>query len=271
MPATDLPSPGLGTMYNTDPEECAETVVRAAEVGYRHVDTAQKYENEAFVGDGIARAGLPRDELFVATKVHEENLAYEDVRRTAAESLDRLGLEYVDLLYVHWPAATSHEDRYDPAETLPAFDELVEEGLTRHVGIANFSVELLEDARDHLDAPIFAHQVEMHPLLRQRELREYARAHDHYLVAYCPLLQGAVGEIPELREIAEKHDATPAQVSLAWLMEKGAVPIPKATGEHLEENYRARDLALGTDDVERIDAIDREERLIDPEMGPWNW
>ena len=271
MPATDLPSPGLGTMYNTDPEECAETIVRAAEIGYRHVDTAQKYENEAFVGDGIARADLPREDLFVATKIHEENLAYEDVHRTAAESLDRLGLEYVDLLYVHWPAASSHEDRYDPAETLRAFDELVEQGATRHVGVANFSVDLLEEAHDHLDVPIFAHQIEMHPLLQQAELLEYAREHDHHLVAYCPLMQGAIGEVPELLEIAEKHDATPAQVSLAWLMGKGAVPIPKATGAHLAENYRAHDLDLDPEDVERIDAIDREERLIDPEKGPWNW
>jgi 2,5-diketo-D-gluconate reductase B len=271
MPATDLPAPGLGTMYNTAPEECAETIVRAAEIGYRHVDTAQKYENEAFVGDGIARADLPREDLFVATKIHEENLAYEDVHRTAAESLDRLGLEHVDLLYVHWPAASSHEDRYDPAETLRAFDELVEQGATRHVGIANFSVDLLEEAHDHLDVPIFAHQIEMHPLLQQAELLEYAREHDHHLVAYCPLMQGAIGEVPELLEIAEKHDATPAQVSLAWLLGKGVVPIPKATGAHLAENYRALDLALDPEDVERIDAIDREERLIDPEKGPWNW
>jgi 2,5-diketo-D-gluconate reductase B len=258
-------------MYNTDPEECAATIVRAAELGYRHVDTAQKYENEAFVGDGIARTDVPREELFVATKIHEENLAYDDVHRTAAESLDRLGLDSVDLLYVHWPAASAREDRYDPAETLPAFDELLEAGATRHVGVANFSVELLDEAQTHLDAPIFAHQIEMHPLLQQEELLAYAREHDHHLVAYCPLMQGAIAEVPELREIAEKHDATPAQVSLAWLMDRGVVPIPKATGEHLAENYRARDLNLDSEDVDRIERIDREERLIDPEKGPWNW
>jgi 2,5-diketo-D-gluconate reductase B len=258
-------------MYNTDPEECARTIADAVEVGYRHVDTAQKYENESFVGDGIAHADLPREELFVATKIHEENLAYEDVHRTTAESLDRLGLESVDLLYVHWPAASSSEDRYDPAETLRAFDELVEQGATRHVGVANFSVELLDEAREHLDAPILAHQIEMHPLLQQSELLEYAREHDHHLVAYCPLMQGAIEEVPELRGVAEKHDATPAQVSLAWLLGRGVVPIPKATGAHLAENYRARDLELDPGDVERIESIDREERLIDPAKGPWNW
>jgi len=142
---TELPIPGPGTTYNTDPEECAATIVRAAELGYRHVDIAQKYGNEAFVGDGVARTDVPREELFVATKIHEANLAYDDVHRTAAESLDRLDLDSVDLLYVRSPAASAYEDRYDPAETLRAFDELVEAGATRHVGVANFSVDLLED------------------------------------------------------------------------------------------------------------------------------
>ena len=259
-------------MRITDPETGPDAIADAIEIGYRHLDTAQKYENERVVGEGIAQSGIPRETLFVATKIRESNLAYETVLRSAKESLDRLGVDAVDLLYVHWPAVSGPDDRYDPAETLPAFDELRDDGLIRHVGVANFSVDLLEEARDHLDAPIFANQVEMHPYCQQEALHEYARREDLYLVAYCPMMRGSIGEVPELREIAEKHDATPGQVSLAWLSSKeNVVPIPKSGGRHLRENFEARELDLDAADVERIESIDEERRVVDPEKGPWNW
>lgn len=268
MPSEPLPSPGLGTMKITDAEECRETIARAWDVGYRHVDSAQKYGNEAEVGAAIAAADIPREELLLATKIAESNLAYDDVLSTARESLERLGVEQVDLLYVHWPWET-----YEAEETLAAFNELYDDGVMRNVGVCNCTPELLDEARDLLEMPLFAHQVEMHPLLQQEELHEYALEHDTYLVAYCPLMRGGIVEVPELVEVGEKHGATAAQVSLAWLSSReSVVPIPKGTGDHVEENYRARDLELDEEDLEAIASIDREHRVVDPpEKGPWNW
>ncbi|WP_129113012.1 aldo/keto reductase [Halegenticoccus tardaugens] len=267
MDDADFPRLGLGTYENTDPEACATSVETAIDVGYRHVDTAQMYDNESFVGDGIARADVAREDLFVATKLDTDNLAYDDVIETTRESCDRLGVEYVDLMYVHWPL-----DSYDPEETLPALDELVDDGVIRNVGLSNFLPEQLDEARDRLDAPLFAHQVEMHPLLQQDELVSYAGEHDHWLVAYCPIARNQVADVPELREVAERHETTPAVVSLAWLLEKEHVaPIPKAASEeHIRQNYEALDLELTEADVAVIDGIDREERIVDFEEAPWN-
>ncbi|SHL50035.1 2,5-diketo-D-gluconate reductase B [Haladaptatus paucihalophilus DX253] len=262
---TEIPSPGLGTSGNKDPEQCAETVRTALSLGYRHIDTAQMYDNESGVGDGIAAADVPREEVFLATKVLPDNLAHDDVLESTAESLDRLGTDYIDLLYVHWPMKA-----YDAEDTLPAFDTLYDDGTARNVAVSNFTPELLDEARDLLDAPVVANQVEMHPLLQQDELHEYATEHDITLVAYAPILRGDADDVPELRDIAAKYDATPTQISIAWLQGlENVVPIPKATGEsHLRENLSAPELA--DEDMEVIAAIDNEERLIDPDGAAWN-
>jgi 2,5-diketo-D-gluconate reductase B len=267
MPDDPLPAPGLGTYENTDHETCAESVRTALEYGYRHVDTAQLYENEDAVGEGLAAADVPREDVFVATKLDSRNLGSDEVRDHAEACRDRLGIDTIDLLYVHWPIRT-----YDPEETLPALDELHDAGLVRHVGLSNFTPPLLDEALDVLDAPLFAHQVECHPLRPQETLRRRAREDDHYLVAYSPLAKGAVMDVPELVDIGEKHDATAAQVSLAWLHAKdNVVAIPKsATPAHIRENYDAREIELSDDDIERIDAIDRRERVVDFEEAPWN-
>ena len=263
--ALDLPGMGLGTSGNTDPETCRETVVEALEMGYRHIDTAQMYDNEEAVGGGIAAADVDRDDVVLATKVHPSNLAYEDAKRTAEESLDRLGVDSVDLLYVHWPM-----NAYDPEDTLRAMDELHEEGRTRHVGLSNFTPDLLDEARDILDAPVAAHQVECHPLLPQEELRAYAREHGHPLVAYCPLGRAQL-EHPVLEEVADRHGVSTPLVSFLWcLAQDSVVPIPKATGDHVRENWATRDLELDDADLDRLDAIDERQRIIDPENAAWN-
>lgn len=264
--ANGMPMLGLGTWENTDPETCAEAVATAIEAGYRHVDTAQIYDNEADVGRGIERADVDRDDLFVATKVWIDNLGRDDVIESTEASLDRLGLDYVDLLYVHWPAGA-----YDPEETLRAFETLRDRGTIDHIGVSNFEPRHLETAREILDAPIFANQVECHPLLPQDELREYLADTDVELVAYSPLARGAVFEDETLTAIAEKHGVSAAQVSLAWLREKGVTAIPKASSEdHVLDNWRSLDLTLEPADVERIDAIETEQRQVDPDFAPWN-
>ncbi|MFB6093077.1 MAG: aldo/keto reductase [Haloquadratum sp.] len=263
--ANGMPMLGLGTWQNEDPETCANTVESALNMGYRHIDTAQAYRNEDSVGRGIAAADVPREDVFLATKVWIDNLAAEDVRSSTEASLDRLGVDYVDLLYVHWPSRT-----YDPAETLGAFDELVDEGTVERIGVSNFQPEHIDEAIERTDAPIFANQVELHPLLPQEDLREYCDERDVEVVAYSPLARGDVFEVPELTEIAEKHGVSEAQVSLAWLREKGVTAIPKATGDdHLRDNFQSVDLDLDDADVAKIDAIDRTDRKVDPDFSPW--
>lgn len=262
-----LPRLGFGTHQMTDRRECVDAVETALAAGYRHVDTAQLYGNEKFVGEAVATSDVDREEVVVATKVWQDSLARDDVLASTRQSLERLGVDTIDVLYAHWP----RED-YDPEETLSAFDELREEGLIERVGLSNFTPDLLEEAREHLSAPIFANQVEMHPLLPQEELVAYAQEHDHWLVAYAPIARNKVADVPEIREVAEKHDASPAQVSLAWLLAKDNVAaIPKAaSAEHIRDNWAARDLDLDEADVAKIDGIERRERIIDPKDAPWN-
>ena len=266
MPPFDLAPIGIGTYQNTDPDVCTDSVETALNAGYRHVDTAEMYGNERAVGEGLARADVDRDDIVVATKIDTPNLAHDDLIESARGCADRLGVDTIDLLYVHWPL-----DTYEAEETLGALDALVDDGLVDHVGLSNFTPSLLGAAIELLDAPLAAHQVECHAMLQQDELRGLAREHDHHLVAYSPLAKGEVVDVPEIREIAEKHDATPAQVALAWLsLKESVVAIPKASSrEHIEENVAARDLVLEPVDIERIDELDRTERTVDFEGTPW--
>ena len=265
--ASEMPMLGLGTWENAEPEQCAESVRTALEAGYRHIDTAQIYRNEDAVGDGIAAADVDREDVFLATKVWISDLDAEGVRRTTEESLDRLGVDYVDLLYVHWPAG-----EYGPEETIPAFNELYAEGTIERFGVSNFEPHHVETAREHADMPIFANQVEIHPMLQQTELQAFADETDLELVAYSPLARGAVFENDTLGEVAAKHDVSEAQVSLAWLREKGVTAIPKATSEaHIRDNWESLSLELDAEDVAAIDAIDRTDRQVHPDFAPAAW
>jgi 2,5-diketo-D-gluconate reductase B len=182
------------------------------------------------------------------------------------DSLERMDLEYIDLLYVHWPVGN-----YNPRETLPALEDLRNRNLIKHIGVSNFSVELLEEARDELNSPLFAHQVEMHPLLYQEELLSYAQTHNHYLVAYSPLARGRVVDIPEIQEVAKKHGVSEAQVSLAWLLSKDRIRvIPKASSpDHIRDNFAARDLRLDFEDIKKINRISQSERFVERDGAPW--
>jgi len=263
---TKIPKLGLGTWQNEDPEECANSVKTALEMGYKHIDTAQIYGNEEHVGKGLEEAEVDREDYFLASKVWTDQLERENVIESTKESLEKLGVESVDLMYVHWPSG-----EYDPQDTLKGFKELIHSGEIKAIGISNFTPEQVDKAMEIAPKHIIANQVEMHPLLQQEELLEKCREHDIKLVAYSPLARGKVFDIPELNEIAEKYGVSEAQVSLAWLMQKeGVVVIPKATGEdHIRDNYNALDLELDEEDVEKIDSIEREERQVDPDFAPW--
>ncbi|GAB7094783.1 aldo/keto reductase [Halolamina litorea] len=263
----DISRLGFGTYENDDPEQCTESVRTALNVGYEHVDTAQSYGNEAAVGDGIAESDVDGEDVFVATKLSTENLAYDDAVESAHESVERLGVDSIDLLYVHWPINT-----YDPEGTIEALNDLHADGVVDAVGLSNFRIDQLDAAIERLDPPLAAHQVECHPMLPQEDLRAHAVEHDYALVAYCPIARNQVADVPEIQAVAEKHDASPAQVSLAWLLSKeNLVAIPKATGEaHIRDNWGARDLELDAEDIETIDGIDEHHRIVDFEAAPWN-
>lgn len=269
MAPDDLPRLGLGTFSAERREQWRENVRIALDVGFRHVDTAQVYGNEEFVGEALRRSPVDRSDVFLATKTvhHDIPSGVEAVPDAIDGCLDRLGVAAVDLLYVHWPTGI-----YEHGPVLSAFDAAYQAGKARRIGLSNFTPELLAEARAILDAPVFAHQVEMHPLCPQPELVADAQEHDHWLVAYSPLAKGKVFDIPVIQTIADKHDVSPAQVSLAWLLEHDNVAaIPKASSrDHMVANLEAREVPLDSEDLARIDAIKERYRVVDPDHAPWN-
>jgi diketogulonate reductase-like aldo/keto reductase len=245
-----IPKLGLGTWQNTGPG-CAETVRTALEVGYRHVDTAQIYDNEREVGDGIAAADVDRESVFLTTKVWRSNLRREDVHESVRASLDRLGVEYVDLLLIHWP-----HPRVPVGETLAAMADLREEGLVDHLGVSNFTRSQLRAAREAVDAPIVTDQVQYHPYKDQSALRDYCLGADVALTAYSPLARGDALSGDLLVDIGAGYDKSPAQVALRWLVQQdGVIAIPKASSrDHLAENLAVFDFSLTESEMARIDA-----------------
>ncbi len=264
--ASGMPMLGMGTWELTDEQTCPEAVATALEMGYRHVDTAQAYGNEHLVGDGIARSDVDREDVFLATKIWNSDLGYDDAIDAAYDAVDNLGVDAVDLLYVHWPA-----EAYDPAETFRAFDELVEEGVTDRIGISNFEPDQIEAAQAAADHEIFAHQFECHPLLQQEAVRETTKEHDIEPVAYSPLARGEVFGNEVISDIAGSHGVSEARVSLAWLREQGVTAIPKASSEaHLHDNWASLSLQLDDGELEAIDELAESRRMVDPDFGPWH-
>jgi len=259
---TRIPALGFGTWQLSD-VEAAEGVRDALALGYRHIDTAAAYENHGGVGRGIRESGVLRDEIFLASKIWWEDAAADDVRRAGHDMVRELGVDHVDLAYLHWP-----NDEVPLRETLEAMKELMEEGLFRRLGVSNFPVEMLAEAL--AIAPITAVQVEYHPFLAQDDLRAYCQRHEVALVAYSPLARGEVLENETLREIADEHHATAAQVALRWLtQQKNVVAIPKAsTHAHRQANLVALDLQLDATEANRIAELACDMRLIDPDFAP---
>ncbi|NBC16042.1 MAG: aldo/keto reductase [Bacteroidetes bacterium] len=258
----EIPALGLGTWQLTG-DACTEGVEHALDLGYRHIDTAQAYENEDQVGTALRNTPVDRDEIYLTTKVWVENLVPAAVRRSTEASLRRLGTDYVDLLLIHWPSTDVPLER-----TLDAMMVLRDEGKTREVGVSNFTPSLVRRALDH--APILCNQVEYHPFLDQDALLDLAEARDLLLTAYSPLARGRVMEDETMQAIAEAHGKTPAQVALRWLLQQDQVAaIPKAsTAAHREANVDVFDFALSEDEMDRIFDLAGDERLIDPSFAP---
>jgi diketogulonate reductase-like aldo/keto reductase len=255
LPSGDaLPVVGYGTWDLTDADVRSSLPV-ALDAGYTHIDTAEGYQNEGAIGDVIAEHD--RDDLFLTSKVLPSNLHYESLLASLEASLDRLGVDALDLYLVHWlnPAISLRD-------TLRALERAHEQGLVRNIGVSNFSAYQLHFARRIAEVPIAVNQIEVHPWYVRPDLLDYCQAHDVVVEAAAPLARGAVLEDPVVRDVAGAHDVTPAQVVLRWTVEKGIVVLPKSrTPDHIHANLDLFDWRLPADDTERLDGLDRGENV----------
>jgi diketogulonate reductase-like aldo/keto reductase len=247
-----IPAIGFGTSPMTG-AVAAEEVVAALRAGYRHIDTARKYGSERAVGEAMRAAGVPRDEIFLVTKVSHENLRAKDFARSVDESLNALKVDYVDLLMVHWP-----NPEIPLSETMPALAKAKREGLARHVGVANFNIALLDRAIALCPEPLVALQAEYHPYLDQSKLHAAARARGLAFVGYCPLGRGRLFGDPVLAEVAKARGRSVAQVALRWSVQQGVIPIPRSSRpERIADNFKVFDFSLSDDEMKRIGALKR--------------
>jgi diketogulonate reductase-like aldo/keto reductase len=264
----EMPAIGLGTLF-PEPEKGAGIVAAAISGGYRHIDTARKYGSEEAVGEGIRASGIPRDELFITTKVTEEDAHEADFARSVETSLKTLGLDYVDLLLIHWP-----QPKVPMAETLGALAKAKRDGLARHIGVSNFTVALLDEAVRLCPEPLVCNQIEYHPYLRQDKALAACRKHGLIVTAYCPLARGRLGEDPVLAEIAKAKGKTFAQVAMRWLIQQPDVAaVPRATNpKRIAENIDIFDFSLSEEEMERIGALrERNMRVVDPAVRRPVW
>ena len=266
MHTSTLPALGLGTFRLKD-QQVIDSVRNGLDLGYRHIDTAQIYGNEAEVGQAMADSGVPRDDLFVTTKIWTENLSRDKLLPSLKESLHKLRLDQLDLTLIHWP---SPQDELPVADYLQALAEAKAQGLTRLIGISNFTIAHMEQAIAAVGAEAIAtNQVEIHPFLQNRKVVDFARAKGYRQTAYMPLAYGKVMEDATLLEIAARHGVSAAQVALAWSLQQGFAVIPSSTRrENLAANLQAQQLTLSEAEMQAIAALDRGERLANPGFAP---
>lgn len=251
-----VPQLGFG-VFQVPPAETAEVVMHALSTGYRHIDTAAAYRNEAEVGQAIRSSGLERHEVFVTTKCFNDDHGHEKAKRALAASLERLEMDYVDLYLIHWPVP-SH-DKY--VETWQAFIEMRDEGLVRSIGVSNFQPAHLERVIAETGETPAINQVELHPYFQERGLRHEHEQLGIITEAWSPLAQGKVLDDPAIVEIAETHSKTPGQVVIRWHLQLGNVVIPKSvTPERIEENFDVFDFELSAAEMEAIDGLDAGDR-----------
>jgi diketogulonate reductase-like aldo/keto reductase len=259
-----IPLIGLGTWLQKG-SACVRIVDQALRLGYRHIDTAQGYENEAEVGEGLRHSRVPRNEVFITTKVWTTNLASRDLIRSAKESLTKMKLSEVDLLLIHWPNAN-----IPLAETIGALAHTKQAGLARHIGVSNFNIDLMEQAVKLSPEPIVCNQVEYHALIDQSKVLAACKRLDMALIAYSPIARGAVGEEGVLARIGAAHGKSAAQVSLRWLVQQGVPAIPRTSRvERLSENMAVFDFELSDEEMKQIFALGSAAgRLVSPAFAP---
>lgn len=264
-----IPAFGLGTFRLKDDVVIA-SVKTALELGYRTIDTAQIYDNEAAVGQAIEESGIARSDLFITTKIWIENLSKDKLIASLKESLSKLRTDYVDLTLIHWP---SPRDAVPVAEFMQALLEAKEEGLTRQIGISNFTIELMQQAIDAVGAEnIATNQIELSPYLQNGKVVQWATDRGIHITSYMTLAYGKALKDEVIAAIAQKHNATPAQVILSWAMALGYAVIPSSTKrENLQSNLKAQSLKLDNEDMAAIAKLDSNDRLVSPEGLAPKW
>jgi 2,5-diketo-D-gluconate reductase B len=264
-----IPVVGYGTMLYPIPERAVELIAGSLECGYRHIDTARKYGSEKWVGEGIRASGVPRKDIWVTTKVTEENAKVDDFERSLDISLKTLGLDYVDLLLIHW-----QQPKVPLEETLGALAKAKRSGLAKNIGVSNFTVALLDEAVGKCSEPLLTNQIEYHAYIRQDKVIATCRKHGLLVTCHVPLARGAILKDPVIMKVANSHGKTTAQVALKWLVQQpDMVVVPRAL-EHSEikENIDIFDFELTGSEMDQISGLrDRNQRLVDPEVRRPVW
>ena len=252
----EMPYLGLGVYLAKEGEEVENAVRWAFEAGYRHIDTASAYQNESGVGAAVRNSGLPRQEVFVTSKVWNSDQGYESTLRAFDRSLDRLGLDYLDLYLVHWPVKGKYRD------TWRALEQLYRDSRVRAIGVSNFLRHHLEDLLGSADIVPMVNQMEFHPWLVQQPLLEYCREKEIQYEAWSPLMQGEIVRVPEIGEIARNYGKSEAQVVLRWNLQKGVATIPKSSNpERIKANAALFDFEISPGDMARLDGLDKSHRF----------
>jgi methylglyoxal/glyoxal reductase len=251
-----MPQLGFGVFKVKNGNETVESVKKAIEVGYRAIDTAAIYENEEGVGQAIRECGVPREELFITSKVWNTEQGYETTLKAFEDSLNRLGLEYLDLYLIHWPG----KDKY--LETWRALEKLYKDGKVKSIGVSNFHVHHLENLLANSEVKPVVNQIELHPLLTQVEIRDYCAKHEIKVESWSPLGRGSLLEEPTINHIAKKHGKSSAQVLIRWHLQHDLVVIPKSiTPSRIKENAQVFDFSLSLNEMNQIDALNKNERF----------
>ncbi len=253
----NMPQLGFGVWQVPD-DEVTGAVLQALETGYRSIDTAKIYENEAGVGRALAQTDIPREELFITTKVWNSDHGYENTLKAFDTSLEKLGLDYVDLYLIHWP--TPAYDQY--VETYKALEKLYHDGRVKAIGVCNFNIEHLQRLLDECEVTPAVNQVECHPYLQQQDMKEFCRNHDIYVEAWSPLNQGGdVLNNETVKQIARQHGKTAAQVIIRWHLQSDAIVIPKSvTPSRIKENFNVSDFKLSAEEIGQMAGLDRNGR-----------
>lgn len=262
----EIPKLGLGT-WELKGDDCTQIVSQGLQMGYRHIDTAQAYENEQYVGQGLEDSGIPREDFFLTTKIFRKQFeSKETAIKSLEESLKKLKTDYVDLVLVHWPFP-----EYELEQLIEPVMEAQDKGMARLIGVSNFTVDQMQKAKDISDNRICINQVEYHPRLSQKPVLDFVRKNGWGMTAYSPLARGNALDIPAIEKIAEEHNKTQAQIILRWLIQQDNVlAIPKSSHEkRLAENFAVFDFELSDDEMNAIFELgEKNDRQVDPDFAP---
>ncbi|WP_420026365.1 aldo/keto reductase [Enterococcus gallinarum] len=254
-----IPELGFGTWQTPNGDVAVSAVKKALEVGYRHIDTAQGYKNEDSVGQAIKESGIPREEIFLTTKLWNENHSYDLVLSSFEESLKKLQTDYIDLFLIHWPNPVKFRDNWQSAnaETWRAMEELYQTGKIKAIGVSNFLPHHFEELKKTATIFPMVNQIFLAPGELQKEVVSYCQEHNVLLEAYSPLGTGKIFDVPEMQELSDKYGKTIAQIAIRWSLQHGFLPLPKSvTPSRIEENLAVFDFELSDEDMQRIDQLD---------------